>query len=207
MDVHIRHPCPVPGLRDKPDVGGTGEQRQEHVFGVAERNRLFSKGFGSEGSVMGGLSLSTVGRIVLLAIPVLVAFSIPVVGFLASLILLPLAAYLVRRALWPLTSRRATAGWSVLALVGLWLPALLPLLSQGGIALGGSVVWLLIPLCVPAGLAAVMVPALAATVISLAGAAASVRTGHPWPWVVGAWVSPFAYIATSLWLVETALQC
>ncbi|GAB3254803.1 hypothetical protein [Arthrobacter pigmenti] len=149
----------------------------------------------------------TVGRIVLLGIPVLVAFSIPVLGFVASLFLMPLAGFRVRRRLWPRISGGATIAWSMLALVGLWFPALLSLFSQGAIPVGGSVVWLLIPLCAPTGFGAFIVPALAATAFGLAGAAASVPVRHPWPWVVGAWAAPLAYIAATLWLVDTSFQC
>ncbi|WP_026818659.1 hypothetical protein [Arthrobacter castelli] len=156
---------------------------------------------------MGTVSFRTVGRVALLSLPALVAFSIPLLGFVASLILVPLAAYRVRPTLWPRTSRLAAASWSALALAGLWFPALLALLSQGAVLLGGSVVWLLIPLCTPVGLTAVMVPAAAATAVGLAGAMASLRTPRPWPWVVGLWVSPFAYIAASLWLVDASFHC
>lgn len=149
----------------------------------------------------------TVGRAALLGLPVLVAFSIPLLGFLASLILVPLAVFRLRSSLWSRTSRLAATGWSVLALAGLWFPALLPFASQGAVSFGGSLVWLLIPLCTPVGLAAVLVPALAATAVGLAGAAAGLRTRRPWPWVAGLWVSPLAYIAASLWLVDASFLC
>lgn len=149
----------------------------------------------------------TAGRIALLGIPVLLAFSLPVLGFVASLILMPLAARRVRWRLWPAVSGKAALAWSVLALVGLWFPAMLSLFSQGAISLGGSVVWLLIPLCTPSGFGALIVPALAATVFGLIGALASVAARHPWPWVLGAWIAPLAYTAAALWLVDTAFLC
>lgn len=149
----------------------------------------------------------TAGSIVLLAVPVLLAFSVPLLGFVASLLLLPLIAARVRRRLWPRSSARATVVWSVLALVGLWLPALLSLFSQGAIPQGGATVWLLIPLCAPGQLATLIVPALAGTVFALTGAGVSTLTRHPWPWVVGAWLAPMAYIAASQWLVDGSFVC
>lgn len=147
------------------------------------------------------------GSIVLLAVPVLLAFSIPLLGVIASLLLLPLIAHRVRRRLWPLSSTRATIAWSVAALVGLWLPALLTLFSQGAIPVGGATVWLLIPLCAPAQLSTLIVPALAATATVLAGAGVSALSRHPWPWVVGAWMAPMAYLVTSQWLVDGTFFC
>lgn len=149
----------------------------------------------------------TAGSIVLLAIPVFLAFSIPLLGVVASLLLLPLIAHRVRLRLWPRSPARSTVAWSALALIGLWLPALLSLFSQGAIPLGGPTVWLLIPLCAPGQLSTLIVPALAATVSVLAGAGISTLARHPWPWVVGAWAAPMAYIAASRWLVDGIFYC
>ncbi|GAB3520597.1 hypothetical protein GCM10027402_09210 [Arthrobacter monumenti] len=143
----------------------------------------------------------------MLAAPVLLGFSVPLIGVVASLFLLPLIAHRVRLRLWPRSSARATIAWSVLALIGLWLPALLTLFSQGAIPLGGPTVWLLIPLCAPGQLSTLIIPALAATAAVLAGAGVGALARHPWPWVVGAWIAPMAYIAASRWLVDGTFYC
>lgn len=142
----------------------------------------------------------TAVSVALLAVPTLVAFSIPVLGFIVSLLLPPLIASRVRSRLWPRSSPRAALVCSVLVIAGLWLPALLSVLSVLSLEPTASPVWLLVPLCGPEQMSTHVIPALAATAASLAGAAASTLTRHPWPWVVAAWVAPLAYTAASRWL-------
>ena len=136
---------------------------------------------------------------VTLAVPGVLAFTVPLVGFLASLLLLPLAAR-VRPRLWPRTSPRVAHLCGALAVAGLWLPALLVLASGGRLGLEATA-WLIIPLCTPTG-AALVAPAVLALATYLIGVAVSAVARRPWPWVLGAWLAPFAYWAASHWLVE-----
>lgn len=135
----------------------------------------------------------------LLAGPVLLAFTVPPLGFLASLTL-PLLAARVRARLWPGTSPAHGHRWAVLALVGLWLPALLAMATTGR-AGSRSTVWLIIPLCAPSG-AALLVPAVSAVAVYVAGLSLGTALRHPWPWVLGAWAAPLAYSAADHWLVD-----
>jgi hypothetical protein len=149
-----------------------------------------------------------------LAVPAFLAFTIPLIGFVVSL-LLPLLASLVRSRLWPGISLFTSRVCSGLVVTGLWLPALVFLFSlawvadaESGEGLWGSgaTVWLLIPLCAPSG-SARWVPALLAISAYLAGLAVSTVVRHPWPWVLGAWVAPLAYEAASRWLVDAQFVC
>lgn len=137
----------------------------------------------------------------LLALPAFLAFTIPPVGFLTSL-LLPLFAARVRSRLWPRTSPITSHLCAALVVIGLWLPASLSLLSLGQVG-SGATAWLIIPLCAPAG-SALLVPALSATAAYLIGLTVSKLVRHPWPWVLGAWVAPLAYEAAGRWLVHFA---
>lgn len=149
----------------------------------------------------------TVGSVGSLAVPTLLGFSIPVLGFVASLLVSPVVAARVRQRLWPRTSARAAVGCAALALAGLWLPALLALFSQGAASAGLATGWLLVPLCAPVQLSTLVLPALAATAASLVGSAVSALLHRPWPWVVSAWVAPWAYVLTTRSLPDGAFFC
>ena len=134
-----------------------------------------------------------------LAVPGVLAFFLPLIGFLGSL-LLPVFASQVDQRLWPRTPRWMVHLCAALVVSGLWLPAALTLLSNGQLGLE-STVWLLLPLCAPSG-TAVLVPGVMASSAYLIGLTASVYLRTPWPWVVGAWAAPLAYAAAAHWLVE-----
>jgi len=134
-----------------------------------------------------------------LVVPVVLAFTVPPVGFLASFSL-PLLAARMRSRLWPRTSRLTGQLCAALALAGLWLPALLALVSNGRIGFEATT-WLVLPLCAPSG-AALLVPPVLAVLTYLAGLTASVVTKSPVPWVLGTWGAPLAYWAASSWLVD-----
>jgi hypothetical protein len=159
---------------------------------------------------MGGATNQPASRLVrirdaaLLGVPVFLAFTIPPIGFLTSL-LLPLLAARVRSRLWPRTSSITSQLCSALAVIGLWVPAMLFLFSGGRVGFEATV-WLIIPLCAPTG-SGLLVPALLATTVYLAGLATSTLIRHPGPWVLGAWAAPVAYEAASLWLVDSAVIC
>lgn len=136
-----------------------------------------------------------------LGVPGLLAFTVPPVGFLASL-LLPLFAAPARCRLWPRTSPNLGHLSAALAVVGLWLPALLAILSGGHMGFD-STTWLILPLCAPVG-AALVVPAASATAAYLLGLTVGAVVRSPWPWVLGAWAAPLAYAAASHWLVDFA---
>jgi hypothetical protein len=125
------------------------------------------------------------------------AYAIPLIGLPLSLIL-PLLTHRLRRYLWSPVPSRSSLIWSLVAWAGLWWPALLglftPLLSWAGIEISTS--WLIIPLCGPDNLAAVIVPALAAAVVCALGAAGASVIRHPWPWVLTAWLAPWAHQLT-----------
>lgn len=136
-----------------------------------------------------------------LALPGVLAFTVPLVGFLASL-LLPFLAARVRSRLWPQTSPIVGHLCAALAVIGLWLPALLAVVSLGQVG-SDATTWLIIPLCAPVG-ASLVVPALLAAVAYLIGTAVGAIVRNPWPWVLGAWAAPLAYAAASRWLVDFA---
>ena len=139
------------------------------------------------------------GSAVLLALPGFLAFTLPPVGFLTSLVL-PLFAARVRSRLWPGCSPGTSHVCAGLVVAGLWLPAVVFLLSSSQVG-SGATIWLIVPLCAPSGVA-LWVPALLATAAYLTGLAVSSVVRHPWPWVLGAWIAPLAYEAASLWLVD-----
>ncbi len=134
-----------------------------------------------------------------LAVPGILAFSLPLVGFLASL-LLPWLAAGRRSRLWHSTHRSAGHFYAGLTLAGLWLPALLAVASQGRLG-STAATWLLIPLCAPSG-AALIVPTALAAVVYLGGLSASVGIRRPWPWALGAWAASLTYWAAAQWLVD-----
>lgn len=65
-----------------------------------------------------------------LAVPGVLALTVPLVGFLVSL-LLPFFAARVGSRLWPQTSPIIGHLCAALAVMGLWLPALLAVVSRG----------------------------------------------------------------------------
>lgn len=134
-----------------------------------------------------------------LAVPVVLAFTVPPIGFLASFAL-PFLAARMRSRLWSRTSRVTGHLCAALAMVGLWLPAMLALLTAGRIG-SEAMTWLVLPLCAPSG-AALLVPAALAVLTYLAGLTVSVVTESPVPWVLGTWGAPLAYWAASSWLVD-----
>ncbi len=138
---------------------------------------------------------------VALAVPGVLALTIPLVGFVASL-LLPFFAARSRSLLWPRTSPIMGHLAAALAVTGLWLPALLAVASSGQLG-SAATTWLILPLCAPAG-AALVVPAGLAVAAYLIGTTVGVILRTPWPWVIGAWAAPLVYAAASRWLVDFA---
>ena len=138
---------------------------------------------------------------------VLLTYAAPFYGVALSLTL-PLLTHARRRYLWPSASRRASLLCSLLAWLGLWLPAVVdfttPLFYDAGIQLSTS--WLLIPLCAPDRLAAWFVPAAAAAVVGALGLAGAMARGHPWPWLAAAWLAPWAHLAVFS-LMSTEFVC
>ena len=135
----------------------------------------------------------------ILSVPVVLALTVPPFGFLASFSL-PVLAARVRSRLWPRTSRATGHVYAALALTGLWLPALLALVSNGRIGFE-STTWLVIPLCAPLG-AALVVPAALAILTYSVGLICSFMSGSPWAWVCGTWGAPVAYWAATSLLVD-----
>lgn len=136
-----------------------------------------------------------------IAILVLVAYAAPFFGLVASLCI-PFVTHMFRRHLWPEASNIHSISWSLLAWVGLWLPAVVGFITPGFFADGVDVStsWLIIPLCAPTALSAVVVPALAATVTCLAGLLGAVVTRRGWLWVVAAWLAPWVHYLVFLQL-------
>ncbi len=132
-----------------------------------------------------------------IAVVVFLAYALPLLGFLASLSL-PFLTHAARRHLWPEARPASSIAWSLMGWAGLWAPALLGLVAgmvtapeDGGSAV--STMWLVIPLCTPDGLLAVLLPALAAAVTCLAGLLGAVATRCGWTWVAAAWIAPLAH--------------
>ena len=132
---------------------------------------------------------------------VLIAYGLPFFGLLASLCV-PLATHASRRHLWPEASTTSSLVWSLTAWAGLWLPGLVDLFTPAFHAAGVEVstTWLIIPLCAPSELSAVLLPALAAAVTCLAGLLGAVATRRGWPWVVAAWLAPWVHYLTLSWI-------
>ncbi len=149
----------------------------------------------SQTTVRGGqLSLRTVALVIGIVLVSAATYGIPFFGPMASLLLIWLT-HEARRLLWPSATERQSIAASVLAWVGLWLPGLLytftPLHHEADISFSTS--WLIIPLCGPDNVNALVLPAAAATAVCLLGLA-SARC-RPWPWVLAAWLAPWAHLA------------
>jgi hypothetical protein len=131
-----------------------------------------------------------------ITILVFIAYALPFFGLFASLGL-PFVTHSYRRYLWPQASKTRSLTWSLVAWVGLWLPGLLyfftPVFDGALAGKEVSTFWLMIPLCAPDSLNAVLLAALAAAVTGLAGLLGSVATRHPWPWVAAAWLAPWVH--------------
>lgn len=129
---------------------------------------------------------------------VFIAYALPFFGFFASMCV-PLLTHAARRYLWPETPSAYSIAWSVMAWVGLWLPAVLSFFTPAlaGPEEGGgfevSTMWLVIPLCAPDSLNALLLPALAAAVTCLAGLLGTVATRRGWPWLAAAWLAPWVH--------------
>ncbi len=142
--------------------------------------------------------LARVGVPLGIAVLVFTAYALPVLGFLASLSL-PFVTHAARRYLWPAATRAYSIVWSLMGWAGLWLPALLSfvtLLSAGSEEGGGleaSTLWLVMPLCSPDSLSAVLLPALAAAVTCYVGLLGAVASRRGWPWVAAAWLAPWMH--------------
>ena len=138
---------------------------------------------------------------------VLLTYAAPFYGVTLSLIL-PFLTHAKRRHLWPSTSRRTSLLCSLLAWVGLWLPAVVdfttPLFYEAGVQISTS--WLIIPLCGPDSLTAWFVPAAAAAVVCALGLAGAMAHGRPWPWLAAAWLAPWAHLAVFS-LMSTEFVC
>jgi hypothetical protein len=136
------------------------------------------------------------------AVLVFVAYALPFFGFLASLAL-PCITHAARRYLWPEASGTQSIIWSLMAWAGLWLPALLgifALVTAGSEMVGGltvSTMWLVMPLCAPDNLNALLLPALAAAVTCLAGLLGAAATRRGWTWVAAAWLAPWMHYLIS----------
>ncbi|MGL5808933.1 MAG: hypothetical protein ACRCYQ_03210 [Nocardioides sp.] len=127
---------------------------------------------------------------------VFVSYAVPFFGPLASLSL-PFATHAARRHLWPQASRGYSVAWSVMAWAGLWLSGLLGALAVSAGPEGGqfetSTLWLVVPLCAPDNLTAVLLPAVAAAAISAAGLFGALATRCGWLWVAAAWLAPWVH--------------
>lgn len=128
------------------------------------------------------------------ALLVFIAYTVPPFGLLASLGL-PYLTHTARRQLWPEASTTRSLVWSLLAWAGLWLPGVIGFLAQGFYAssVEVSTTWLLLPLCAPTGLSAVLLPALAAAVTCLAGLYVAAVSRNGWAWVITAWLAPLVH--------------
>ena len=133
-----------------------------------------------------------------IAMLVFIGYALPFFGLFASLCL-PLVTHTARRYLWPEAPNAYSIGWSLTAWVGLWLPGLLSVMTplfagpEGDGGLEISTGWLVIPLCGPDSLNAVLLPALAASATCLAGLLGAVATRRGWSWVAAAWLAPWVH--------------
>ena len=129
---------------------------------------------------------------------VFIAYALPFLGLFASLGI-PFVTHSSRRYLWPQASDATSKAWSVLAWVGLWLPALFTFFTPmfAGSEEGGgpeaSTLWLVMPLCAPDSLNALLLPAMAAAVTCLAGLSGAVAIRRGWLWVAAAWLAPWVH--------------
>lgn len=137
-----------------------------------------------------------------IAVVVFVAYATPFVGFLASMSL-PFVTHTARRHLWPEASPARSIIWSLMAWIGLWLPALVSLVvlvsigSEVGDGFEISTMWLVMPLCAPDTLNALLLPAAAAAVTCLAGLLGAAATRSGWLWIAAAWVAPWVHFLIS----------
>lgn len=142
--------------------------------------------------------LARTGALFGIAMLVFIAYALPLFGFLASLSL-PFVTHAARRYLWPEARGAYSIVWSLMGWAGLWLPALLSISTLVLAGSGGdgrlevSTMWLVMPLCTPESLNAVLLPALAAAVTCLAGLLGAVATRRGWPWVAAAWLAPWVH--------------
>ena len=138
------------------------------------------------------------GAIFAITTLVFIAYAVPFFGLFASLAL-PFVTHSSRRYLWPQASDASSKAWSVLAWVGLWLPALLSFFtpmfagSDEGGGVEASTLWLVMPLCAPDSLNALLLPAVAAAVTCLVGLSGAVAIRRGWLWVAAAWLAPWAH--------------
>ena len=129
---------------------------------------------------------------------VLIAFVVPFLGLAISLSL-PFATHAARRYLWRDSSATASKVWSWVAWTGLWWPGVLSLFAPfgGSEGEGGglvvSTIWLVIPLCMPAGVAPILLPAALVAVLSLAGLLGAATARRAWPWAAALWLAPWAH--------------
>jgi hypothetical protein len=139
-------------------------------------------------------TLGTIGAISLVAGIVAIGYEVPFFGPLISLTL-PIITLRLRRPLWGSTPWTISSLSSWLAWVGLWLPALLSLATPlfYFANLNSSTGWLILPLCGPESTTAWVVPPLASAAVCAGGATAGARVGRSWPWVIAAWLAPWAH--------------
>jgi hypothetical protein len=151
--------------------------------------------------------LSTRRYVLLLAGLVAVAvaaYTIPFFGFPLS-VLLGVLTHQARQRLWPGVSPRTSVIWSVLAVVGIWWPAVVdmggafvafnPFYDRGIII---STSWLLLPIGGPDNTAAWVWPALVAAGVLLLGLVLTVFSRRPWPWLLAAWSAPWVH----MWVIS-----
>lgn len=143
-----------------------------------------------------------------LSLPVL-GLWLPLVGLVASLGLALRLVPAAGRRLWE-PGRSALWGVALLGFAAMWLPAVLALTGlarrlveeESAFPLG-STAWLLLPLCAPEQQ---LPPALVATAVFTVGAVVSAVVRRPWPWVLGALLSPLSYDA-ALSVLATDVSC
>ena len=144
--------------------------------------------------------LALPGVLVGLTLLTLVSFVVPFFGLLISFAL-PVATHAARRLLWRKQSTAASAAWSWIAWAGLWWPGVLSIFAPfgGSEGEGGgmvvSTIWLVIPLCGPVGIAAVVLPAVAVAATALVGLLGAAATQRVWAWVAALWLAPWVHHA------------
>jgi hypothetical protein len=70
-----------------------------------------------------------------------------------------------------------------------------------------GVLWLVLPLCAPRHPAALVVPALMASVAYTVGLVVTAWLHRPLPWLLAAWVAPLAHQMAMTWLVDNTFTC
>ena len=131
---------------------------------------------------------------VVVCVPLALVYAVPFLGLVLSMAL-PALTHACRGFLWGAASRSESLVGSVLAWVGLWLPALTYFFTGWTAAAPAeqSTSWLIIPLCGPIGPWTTLAPAAAATAVGLIGLAVAHRLGRPWPWVISTWLAPWMH--------------